>query len=206
MMSSQPSIVERLAGTPLFWVVLIAALFSWPIVRAVRAEAQLPGPRPVLGTIGEFHLKDQYGQPFGTEQLRGKVWIAQFFRASSPDKVTFEQMSELQHRTRNLGEAFHLVTFTVDPEHDSRKVLAKAAKKHRASRRAWSFLTGRRAELERALGGDMGIDLEEITRATFSRLALIDQRLRIRGFYDLTMIDSVDPLLRDAGLLVNRGD
>lgn len=199
------SIAARLAGNPLFWLAIIGALFTWPIVRAYRAQAAMPGPRPILGNVSEFMLKDQYGQRFGTEQLRGKVWVAQFFDARDPDPATFQRMKELQHRTRALGESFHLVSFTVRPERDDRRAAAALSKKHRASRRAWSLLTGPKDEVARAVGGDMGVDLARIEPAVGRRLALIDRELRIRGFYDVGK-SSTNRLLRDAGLLVNRGD
>ncbi len=93
---------------------------------------------------------------------------------------------------------------TIDPDHDDRRALAKVAKRHRASRRAWSFLTGSREDVQRAVGRGFAIDLDRVAPAASSKLALIDQELRIRGFYDLETNDSVSPLLRDAGLLVNR--
>jgi protein SCO1/2 len=204
MARSAQAVAAALAGRPIFWVLLVGALFAWPVVRAYRAEAQLPPPRPVIGAVGPFTLRDQYGEAFGTEELRGKVWVAQFFRAGTPERATFAKMAELQHRTRNLGEAFHLVSFTVDPEHDDRRALARTAGKYRASRRAWSLLTGPFEDVRQVLGGDLAIDVGQVAPAIFSKLALIDQRLRIRGFYDLEANDSVNPLLRDAGLLVNR--
>ncbi len=105
MARSPQDIAASLAGRPAFWIVGIALLFSWPLVRAICAEAQLPPPRPVLGTIDEFTLVDQYGDRFGTEQLRGKVWVAQLFRANAPERTTFEKMAEQQHRTRGLGDS-----------------------------------------------------------------------------------------------------
>ena len=51
----------------------------------------------------------------------------------------------------------------------------------------------------------MGVDLARIEPAVGRRLALIDRELRIRGFYDVGK-SSTNRLLRDAGLLVNRGD
>jgi protein SCO1 len=204
IMSRPQDIAASLVGRPAFWLAAIALLFSWPLVRAIRNEAHLPPPRPVLGTVGEFTLVDQWGQAFGTEQLRGKVWVAQFFRANAPARTTFAKMEELQHRTRGLGDAFHLVSFAVDPDHDDRRAVARAARKHRASRRAWSFLTGSREDVRRAVGRGLAIDLDRVGPAVFVKLALIDQELRIRGFYVLEANDSVNSLLRDAGLLVNR--
>jgi len=198
-------LAARLAGSPVFWIGLIAALFAWPVVRAWRSQARLPPPRPVLGTVADFTLTDQYGHHFGTEQLRGKVWVAQFLRSSSPDART-DEMYELQHHTRALGESFHLVSIAIDPAADSRVVLARYAKKHRASRRAWTFLTGPPDRVASALKRGFGIDLARPASAPPYRFALVDRQLRLRGFYDLRRPGAHGRLLRDAGLLVNRGE
>ncbi len=39
-----------------------------------------------------------------------------------------------------------------------------------------------------------------------SHFVLIDAKMRIRGYYDPSQDDSVDLLLRDAGLLASRGE
>lgn len=199
------SLAARLAGKPLFWIAIIATLFTVPLVRSIRAVAHLPPPSPILGHVTPFSLVDQYGHRLGTEELRGTVWIAQVFRAHGDGAMT-EQMAQLQHHTRGLGQQLHLVSITVDPHADTRAVLARYAKKHRASRRAWSFLTGPRAEVQRAVGGDLGVDLDHVTPAVLSRFVLIDRSARIRGTYDLRREGARDRLLRDAGLLVNRVD
>jgi protein SCO1/2 len=207
--STAPSGAQRLAaalaGSPLFWVTIIGCLFAWPVVRSLRAEGALPPPLPVLGTVPPFHLKDQYGQPFGSDQLRGKVWIAQFLRTRSSGSMT-DRMSELQHRTRALGEAFHLVSFTIDPRHDTRPVLGRYSNDHRVSRRAWSFLTGPPATVEAALRQGFALDITGDMHAHLSRFALVDRNLKVRGYYDLKLRSALDRVLRDAGLLVNRGD
>ena len=38
-----------------------------------------PGAPKILLRLPDFELVDQQGQPFGTAQLRGRVWIANFF-------------------------------------------------------------------------------------------------------------------------------
>ncbi len=197
---------------PLFWVVAIAIFFSWPIVRTL--QIRLPPPLPVLSQLPAFTLTDQENQPFGSEQLKGRVWIADFIFTRCPTicPVLTGRMGELQHRTRNLGDAFRLVSFTVDPEFDTPSVLAAYAKSHRVSPRRWSFVTGAPEDVKRAvvdgLKTSMGKeapdgDLASIFHGT--HLVLVDQKLRIRGYYDTDQPGTLDTVLRDAGMLVNRG-
>ena len=74
--------LSRLIGRPAFWVVLLAALFSLPVARVMLRR--LPPPPPVLSTIPAFAMTDQQGQPFGTQELLGKVWVADFIFTSCP--------------------------------------------------------------------------------------------------------------------------
>lgn len=192
-----------LAGRPLFWVLFLAALTAWPIARSIRAERRLPQNRPVIGTVGEFSLVDQNGEVFGSKELRGRVWVAHFSstRCRGICGDMLDRMSNLQHRTRNLGEAFRLVTLSVDPDRDDPAKMAEFASAQRASRRMWHFLSGPAPAVEKLLE-----DFQVAVHMPQTRFALVDGDLKIRGFYDLSDKESLDLLVRDLGLLVNRGN
>jgi len=58
-----------------------------------------------------------------------------------------------RHLQRKLGsesESVQLVSITIDPEHDSPKVMKEYLKKYRA-KPGWSFLTGSRRDIERVM-------------------------------------------------------
>src|SRR5262245_25656781 len=134
--------IASLVGKPSFWVVFVLLGMTWPIARTLAI--QLPPALPVLGTLPEFTFHNQYGQDFGSEQLKGRIWVANFIFTRCPTECPrfTKQMFQLQHRGRGLGQAFHLVSFSVDPEHDTPEVLLQFAKQYRVSPRAWTFLTG----------------------------------------------------------------
>src|SRR5437867_474496 len=134
--------VSRVVGRPIFWIMFLGVIFALPIVRSVRAR--LPPPLPLLGTISDFTLSDQRGERFGSGELRGKVWVADFIFTRCPTECPLltERMGKIQHRARNLGNAFQLVSFTVDPEWDTPARLDAYARAHRASPRMWAFLSG----------------------------------------------------------------
>jgi protein SCO1/2 len=184
----------RLLGNPLFWVLFLAVPFGWPIVRMARTA--LPPPLPVLGTIADFELIEQNGRSFGAADVRGRVWVLSRLSTASPasDKLATE-LGKIQHRSRNLGPAFHLVTVGLDPQVDSRENLLEFTSHHRVSPRMWSFVAGDSATLREASaqGGPLSV-------------ALVDQKMRVRGRYDLADKGAVDLVLYDAGLLVNRGE
>ena len=139
----------RLLGSPLFWVLFLAVPFGWPIVRMARTA--LPPPLPVLGAISDFELVEQNGCAFGASDVRGCVWVLSRVSTASPasDKLATE-LGKIQHRSRNLGPAFHMVTVGLDPQVDSRENLLEFTSRHRVSPRMWSFLSGESATLRDA--------------------------------------------------------
>src|SRR5213592_2048856 len=94
------------------------------------------------GTVPSFQFTNQNGQPFGSAQLAGKIWIADFIYTTCPGPCPMisSRMSELQ---KPLGKTdVHLVSFSVDPEKDTPDVLHRYAEKLQAAPGRWDFLTG----------------------------------------------------------------
>ena len=94
-----------------------------------RTEPQEHKP-PVLHALPEFSLTDQLAQPFGTHQLLGKAWIANFIftRGSSAASQTADLAALQRELKKRPGWSdIRLITFTVDPEHDTLEVLREYA-------------------------------------------------------------------------------
>lgn len=193
--------IARAAASPLVWLLVIGFMFAWPIGRSIRAAADLPANRPVIGIVPDFTLVDQKGDPIGGQTLRGRVWIASFTASDCTQicPAMLDQMSKVQHRVRGLGPSIKLVTFTYDPRRDTPERFAALADKHRVSSRIWAFATGEPTQIETVLGA-FGV-----TAAPQTRFFLVDREMKIRGYYDLSDRAAQDLLIRDAGLLVNRG-
>src|SRR5437762_5488277 len=98
--------MKQLVAKPVFWVLFVGTIFGLPIVRAMTNP--LPPALPLLGAIGDFEMTDQDGQPFGSAELRGRVWVANFIFTRCPTicPLQTEKMYHVQHRSRNLGSAF----------------------------------------------------------------------------------------------------
>jgi protein SCO1/2 len=200
--------VQRWVGRPAFWVVALALLFGVPLGRSLLRRA--PPPPPSLGALPDFALTDQTGQPFGTRELRGKVWVADFIFTSCAGSCPLlsQKMAEVAHRARHLGPDFHLVSLTVDPDRDTPEVLASYAARYRANPRKWSFLTGGMATIQGAVvdGFKVGMGREKV--GDFweifhgENLVLVDRQLRIRGYFPATA-EGLDRLMEALGSIVN---
>jgi protein SCO1 len=195
---------------PLLWVGLLGltliGLVAW---RAAAPRASLKVELPVLSSVPAFAFVDQSGAPFNSEQLTGKVWVANFIFTRCPNvcpKFT-AKMGTIQDRSKLELPSLSLVSFTVDPENDTPEVLAAYGQKYQADFARWHFVRGERPELERVIRQGMmqpmdkgdGVDLNTVVHGSY--FALVDQKLQVRGVYRFTEAGSVDELLRDARLL-----
>ena len=105
-----PTWTARLVAQPLFWAAVVGVLFGMPVVRSMTRNLQ--AAPPVLGTLPAFTLTNQRGEPFGTRELAGKVWVADFVFTScqSACPLLSERMAEVGRRAKKLGPDFHLVS------------------------------------------------------------------------------------------------
>ena len=147
---------------------------------------------PVLYDVPPFALTSEQKKPFSSASLQGQVWVANFIFTNCPGPCLrmSAQMKVLQDKTTS-----RLVSFTVDPQRDTPDVLAKYALRHRAQADRWTFLTGPKDQLNYLSRtvfkiGDIEADLTHSTR-----LILVDQKMRIRGFYDSADPDEMAKLL-----------
>ena len=115
-------------------------------------------------------------------------------------------MAELQRAFEPLS-GVQLVSFTVDPAHDTPEVLAAYARHYGASAARWQFVTGAQEALWRLaregfkLGvGEGGSAEEPITHSV--RLVLVDRRGHLRGTYDATDGAAIRRLYQDVRRLL----
>ena len=104
----------------LFPIVIAAGLF---LLRQIEVNALARRSLPDLRNCSPFQLTNQDGKPFGSSQLAGKIWIADFVFTScrGPCPIISTRMSELQKPLRDSD--VHLISFTVDPDTDTPEVL-----------------------------------------------------------------------------------
>ncbi|MDQ2949786.1 MAG: SCO family protein, partial [Acidobacteriota bacterium] len=86
-----------------------------------------------FGTVPEFQLTAQTGQPFDSKVLAGNIWVADFIFTNCPGpcpRMT-SQMHQVQEAVFKMPDV-RLISFTVDPARDTPPVLAAYAKQHHA--------------------------------------------------------------------------
>ncbi len=189
---------------------LLLALAGLVVWRATAPRADARVELPVLSSVPAFSFVDQSGAPFDSAALDGQVWVANFIFTRCPNicpRFT-AKMGALQDRSLGPLPALKLVSFTVDPEHDTPEVLKAYGEKHRADFARWTFARGDKPALEKVIREGMlqpmdwgdGQDLNSVVHGSY--FALVDRERRVRGVYRFTEPGAVDEVLRDAQLLL----
>jgi protein SCO1/2 len=154
-----------------------------------------------FGQVPPFTLTNQDGRPFGSAQLSGKIWIADFVFTTCPGPCPMisSRMGELQKPLAGTG--IHLVSFSVDPEKDTPEVLRGYAEKLKADPQQWDFLTGPKSTIYQ-LSTDgfhlAAVDNGDHNPIHSTRMILVDRRAQIRGYYDALAPDAVTKIVADA--------
>lgn len=212
------STLENLVRSKVFWICFFLLTFSYPIYRSINRE--LPPELPRLAKVPEFTLTNEFGKPFGSKDLKGRIYMASFLFTSCPTTCPglVERMKVAQKRLKGLGQKVALVSFTVDPVIDTPEVLFRYSRKNKANPYVWHFLTGSHKELsallidgfkvpmgeKEAVEGVVGeetVTLMDIAHT--EKLALVDEEGNIRGYYSTDKY-GMDKMMIDVGLLVNR--
>jgi len=161
---------------------------------------------PVWGTLPDFSLINQGAEPYGTAQLEGRAWIADFIFTKCPGRCPMltREMSRLQTELHGRGwDDVMLVSISVDPANDTPEALTAYATKHAAKLDGWQFLTGTRQSIWSLSVDGFKLPVEEIAEADAgpflhsNRFVLADGRQQIRGYYDAFDADDLAKLLRD---------
>src|SRR5204862_7858878 len=185
--------------------ILTLAVLLW--LRQLEVNALRQRTVSSYGTVPEFVLVNQDGQNFGSAQLRGKIWIADFIYTTCPGPCPMisSRMSELQKPLEKTD--VHLVSFSVDPEKDTPEVLRGYAEKLQAEPARWDFLTGPKSTIYKLshdgfkLAVSDGTDAEGIPVHS-TRMVLVDRHGQIRGYYDAAEADAMTKLLADTNHLL----
>lgn len=190
----------------------LAALGLVAAAAGLYLRRERPVDLPVLGTVPPFTLVERSRKTMTLDDLRGRPWVAGFVftRCGGICPAMTARMKDLRAHAPTLD----LVSFSVDPEHDTPEVLQSYARQHGIAER-WFLLTGTTAALH-SLARDgfrlaaAAVPAEEQQAQGDGpflhspRLVLVDGEARIRGYYDSADADAMAALRRDLGRLQPR--
>ena len=177
---------------PFVWAFFVGIILLTLMRPLLRFD---PDPPPVLAELPAWVLVDQGGESFGSADLEGSVYVANFFFTSCTSICLplMRAVSTLDERYEREGvEGVRIVSITVDPEADTPERLAEYGAELGVVPARWRLLTGDpddiRTLVVQGFMTAMG-EREELSGGFFDiahagKLVLVDRQGRIRGYFD----------------------
>ena len=158
-------------------------------------------------TIADFSLINQNGKTVTQDTYNDKIYIADFFFTTCQTicPIMTDHMVILQNKLKHDPDVM-LLSHTVTPKIDSVAQLKKYALNKGVLDTKWNLVTGDKKEIYELARksylavksyGDGG-DYDMIHTENF---ILVDQKKRIRGYYDGTREEDIELLLSDIDIL-----
>ena len=167
----------------------------------------LPSNLEKISQVPPFQLTDQAGKSITLEDLKGKIWAANFIftRCKGPCPITVLRMQDLNTKLKKVRGNVELVTFTVDPEYDTPEILKAFSDPLGADPASWKFLTGTPDAIQKIVVTGLLQPLAKEpdgTPAHSSRIVLVDGEGWLRGYQDGLDPEAVQKLMVDIGELL----
>lgn len=143
----------------LVWITLIVICvgviyFAWQRDQRSDGSDSILIPTSVGVQAPLFTMTDQSGAEFSSEQLKGRVWVADFIftNCAGPCPIMTQRMSDLQEQIGPRDDIAY-VSFTCDPDRDTPEALHEYGEKYGADFSTWSFLTGPYENIQKVAKG-----------------------------------------------------
>ncbi len=181
-------------------ILALVALRLGTMKRSSTGAASMPAD---YGSVGDFTFVDQSGKPYGLTDLKGKVWVADFFftQCMGPCPMLTTRMVELQKEMARQKDLVFL-SFSVDPDHDTPEVLNKYAGTYNADLVNWHFLTGPKEKIYKLVRENFHLAVEQkppekpsindILHSLY--FVLVDRDGHVRGYFNSADQDALKNL------------
>ena len=158
----------------------------------------------VYPKIPHFSYLNQDSNRIDSKQLKGKVWIANFFFTSCPSicPPMMAQMKRLNILTKDIANEVQFLSFSIDPTTDQPSVLRNYIKNNGLSTKNWQFFTGNEAQTH-SLGVNhfmVHAKKDPMAAGGFAHsdgMVLVDKSGYVRGIYLGTQTKEVNQLNKD---------
>lgn len=186
------------------WLIGVAAFAT---TFALLWKQRKGNPLPTYWKVPDFRLTAHTGQPISLTDLKGKVWVAEFFFASCAG-ICVEMNTNMKAVQKAFADVpdFQIVSFTVDPQNDTVEILREYRKNYDAIDGKWFFVTGDKKAIYRLARHGFKLVAQEVKPSEeggptdfihSDRFVLVDRKGSIRGFYNGTDKQQVQKLIAD---------
>jgi protein SCO1/2 len=162
-------------------LVVLAALASSVVHQANKSRSQIP----VWGEVPDFEFAAQTNQPFGLEEMRGKLTVIDFIftNCQMVCPVLASRFTELYDLYKG-SDMVQLVSITVDPERDTPEILQAYAADLGVADSRWVFLRAPLDDVVALCEKGFMLAADDLPGGHTSKLILVDEQGKIRNYYD----------------------
>jgi protein SCO1/2 len=153
--------------------------------------------------IADFAFTNQNGKIITQKDYEGKIYVADFFFTTCGTicPMMTDNMVWLQDQIKDNPKVM-LLSHSVTPEIDSVSVLKAYAKRKGVIDAKWNLVTGNKKDIyyiarKSYLAVKTGKPSELYDMVHTENFVLVDNKRRVRGFYDGTKREEVEKLLQD---------
>jgi protein SCO1/2 len=158
-------------------------------------------------TIADFSFTNQNNQIVTQKDYEGKIYIADFFFTTCPTicPIMQDNMVLVQNRFKNDPNV-KLLSHTVMPHIDSVPVLKAYSIEKGVIDSKWNLVTGEKKDIfyiarKSYLAVKTESEAEMYDMVHTENFILVDEKRRIRGFYDGTKTEDIERLMEDVQFL-----
>ncbi|WP_457611526.1 SCO family protein [Lutibacter sp.] len=182
------------------FIILIFGIYAIPKIVAKFKTPQLI----TIAKVPPFEFTNQEGKLISNSFYKDKVYVVEFFFTTCPTicpKMN-ENMVKIQNKFYGNNE-FGIASFSINPTHDTPKILKEYAKSHGATLKNWNFLTGNQDKIYELANTGFTLFAGENSDAEggfehSGMFALVDKQGNIRSRLDkfgnpIAFYDGLDP-------------
>ncbi|MFN3489470.1 MAG: SCO family protein [Emticicia sp.] len=174
----------------------------------IMGERDFVNGDSVYHTIPDFSFVNQDSSIITNKTYEGKIYVADFFFTTCPTicPVMKKQMLRVYEKYKENPKV-GILSHTIDPRHDSVKVLKEYATRLGINSKMWNFVTGEKSKIyeigEKSYYVTAGEDSTAAGGIIHSgAFILVDTKRRVRGVYDGTKETDVTKLMKDMEVLL----
>ncbi|PKK83128.1 MAG: hypothetical protein CVT49_09980 [candidate division Zixibacteria bacterium HGW-Zixibacteria-1] len=190
---------------PKLVVLIVAALIILTIMallvinQADHSRSELP----ILGQVPDFEFTERGGEPFGLENMKGKISVVDFMFSNCKTKcpIMVVNMGELYGYYKGIDRV-QIVSITVDPERDTLETLNRYAEEHGVTDNRWVFLWAPVEEVINLSENGFMLAAEGLPMGHTTKFVVVDQLGRIRSYHDGMDETSIDNIKTDISKLL----
>ncbi len=162
-----------------------------------------------MHSISDFKFTDQDGNTFSSNEVKDKIYLADFFFTKCPGicPSMTKNLLKIQNAFGNFDDV-RILSYSVMPENDSVKALKEYEMNYGIKNHFWYLLTGSTSDIYNLarrsyfVEKNAGFNSDSTEFLHTENIILIDKKGHIRGIYNGTLALDMERIINDINILL----